>query len=701
MREKMNSPTEVRAANMRYFLRTIAKDPRQTPAKDPNQTAKEPLKQPVAKARLRIVLALGAIALASAGLAAQQPNGAYGDPYQNPNAQQSPQSPYAQPQYAQPQYAQPGQPNGYSQPQYQQPQYAQPQYAQPQYAQPPYGAPQQYSAPQQYADQPPYADPSEPDLTLPPAAPAQSLNADQLEQMLAPIALYPDALLAQILAASTYPAQVASADQWLGQMRAQGCGDPDQIAAGAMAQTSWDPSIKSLTAFPDVLDTLNHNLEWTTALGNAYYNQPQDVMQTVQVLRQRAEQAGNLQSTPQEDVSSNQGYIDIAPPNPQVVYVPTYDPWDVYGQPISPYPGFSLFGALGNFIGGLPLQYGMGFAMGAFEHTPFGLLAWGLDWLANNVLFDHGAWNSRSTSLADWGLPHGGPRAFPGWHAPARGPGYFNRGGYGGNYASNQRGNWGQQGNSGQRGNSNTGTGRPGNYIRPALGNSYNPQSGELNRAPAQGVRGAQGYQRGQDSFNRDPRNFNRGQENRGAENFNRDPENFSRGADSFNRGYAQNPNAYARPASPAYSHPAIPAQQAYNRAAPQPAYSYRPQAYPNRQQTYASRPAAPAFANPGYANRSQNGYSAPTYDARAGYGNSFSNSRAPQFDSRAYSSRNYQTYGNMARNESGGFHSFSEKAPKYSAPKYSYKAPKSFGHEHAPKAPKMSHSSGGGGHHH
>ena len=90
-------------------------------------------------------------------------------------------------------------------------------------------------------------------------------------------------------------------------MRAQGYSSPDQIAAGANAQTNWDPSIKALTAFPDVLDLMNHDLEWTTNLGNAYYNQPQDVMQTVQVLRDRAEQAGNLQSTPQEEVNERPG----------------------------------------------------------------------------------------------------------------------------------------------------------------------------------------------------------------------------------------------------------------------------------------------------------------------------------------------------------------------------------------------------------
>ncbi len=356
-----------------------------------------------------IASAVIVLAVIPAHLAAQQgyppnsypasPNGNYGSPY----AQPAPQYDYAQPQVQQPQYQQPQ--YNYTQPQYQQPQpsYAQPQYQQPQYAPQQQPSPQQsYSAP--YSDQ---------ELTQP-AAPPQSLSADQLEQLLAPIALYPDALLAQIFTASTYPAQVAVADQWLQQMRAQGYGSPDQIAAGANEQGNWDPSVKALTAFPDVLDLLNHDLDWTTALGDAYYNQPQDVMQTVQVLRDRAQQAGNLQTTPQEDVTSDQGYIDIAPPNPEVVYVPTYDPWDVYGAPIAPYPGFSLVGALGSFFGGVPIQYGLSFALGAFDRMPFGLLSWGLDWLGHDVLFHHSGYFTASASVRDWGLPRGGPRAYNG-----------------------------------------------------------------------------------------------------------------------------------------------------------------------------------------------------------------------------------------------------------------------------------------------
>ena len=237
----------------------------------------------------------------------------------------------------------------------------------------------------------------------------QPLSAQQLEQLVAPIALYPDSLVAEVLAASTYPQQVAEADRW---RQAQGYAPAEQIAAGAQAQ-NWDPSVKGLTAFPQVLAEMDRNARWTTDLGNAhYYNQPQDLMEAVQVMRQRAQAAGNLQDTPQETVSYDQGNVEIAPANPQVVYVPAYNPWGVYGQPVSPYPGFSLLGALGSFLGSTPVSFGLGIAMNAFSQTPFGLLGWGLSWLASAILFNHSNYYSHSTTVADWGFPHGGRRAF-------------------------------------------------------------------------------------------------------------------------------------------------------------------------------------------------------------------------------------------------------------------------------------------------
>ena len=242
----------------------------------------------------------------------------------------------------------------------------------------------------------------------------QPLGAEQLEQLVAPIALYPDALLAQVLTASTYPDQVRYVDQW---RRAQGNAPPEEIAAGA-DETNWDPSLKALTAFPQVLEQMARNLPWTSDLGNTYYNQPQDVLGAVQAMRQRAQAAGNLQSTPLQAVNYDQGNIELAPPNPNVVHVPSYDPWSVYGQSVSPYPGFSLLGALGQFLGSSgssPLSYGLGIAMTVFNHTPWGWLGWGLSWLTQSVLFQHNDYYSHSTTVADWGLPYGGPRAFRGY----------------------------------------------------------------------------------------------------------------------------------------------------------------------------------------------------------------------------------------------------------------------------------------------
>lgn len=240
--------------------------------------------------------------------------------------------------------------------------------------------------------------------------PAQPLSASQLEQLVAPIALYPDALVAQVLAASTYPSQVADADQW---RQAQRYNSPDQIASGADAQ-NWDPSVKALTAFPQVLAQMDRNLQWTSDLGNAYYNQPQDVVEAVQVMRRRAQAAGTLQSTPQQAVYYDQGNIQLTPVNPQVVYVPTYNPWTVYGGQVSPYPGFSLLGAVESFFGSSPISYGLGIAMSAFSHTPWGWLAWGLNWLAESVLFNQSDYYSNSNSVTDWGFRHDGLHAYAG-----------------------------------------------------------------------------------------------------------------------------------------------------------------------------------------------------------------------------------------------------------------------------------------------
>src|SRR5579862_391845 len=281
----------------------------------------------------------------------------------------------------------------------------------------PYNGQEAPNPPSDYSQQPsaqqPYPDTTQPypqQAYSPALTPAQPLNAGQLEQLVAPIALYPDPLVAQVLAASTYPGQVADADHW---REMQGYASPEQIAAAADAQ-NWDPSVKGLTAFPRVLAQMDRNLQWTSALGNAYYNQPQDVLEAVQVMRGRARTAGTLQSTPEQAVNYDQGYIQLMPVNPQVVYVPTYNPWTVYGDQVSPYPGFSLLGGVESFLGSSPIEYGLGIAISAFTQAPWGWLAWGLNWMAQSVLFNESDYYSHSTSVADWGFRHDGMRAFAG-----------------------------------------------------------------------------------------------------------------------------------------------------------------------------------------------------------------------------------------------------------------------------------------------
>ena len=153
---------------------------------------------------------------------------------------------------------------------------------------------------------------------------------------MAPIALYPDSLVAQILAASTFPEQVVDADRWVQS-------HPDlkgEDLAQAVDQLPWDPSVKALAAFPSVLGNMDKNLSWTSSLGDAYYNQEQGVMDAIQVMRRRAQEAGHLNSTPQQTVTTEGSDIEIEPVSPEIVYVPAYDPWIVYGGPIVAWPGW-------------------------------------------------------------------------------------------------------------------------------------------------------------------------------------------------------------------------------------------------------------------------------------------------------------------------------------------------------------------------
>src|SRR6516164_5400605 len=176
-------------------------------------------------------------------------------------------------------------------------------------------------------------------------APAQSggqaskIPPDQLDSLVAPIALYPDPLLAQTLAASTYPLEVIQLQQWLGKHKDL----KDKALTDAVQKESWDPTVQALVAFPDVVKQLAENVQWTSDLGNAFLAQQSDVMDAVQRMRMKAKDLGKLQATEQQNVGTqvvdNKTVVVIEPSSPEVVYVPTYDPVAVWGAPLYyPYP---------------------------------------------------------------------------------------------------------------------------------------------------------------------------------------------------------------------------------------------------------------------------------------------------------------------------------------------------------------------------
>lgn len=224
-----------------------------------------------------------------------------------------------------------------------------------------------------------------------PQSPSQ--NPEQLQQLVAPIALYPDSLVAQILAASTFPEQVVEADRFV-----QSHPDLQGEALGQeVDQQPWDPSVKALTAFPSVLGNMDKNLSWTSSLGDAYYNQQQDVMDAVQEMRRRAEQAGNLKTTPQQTVTSQDSTIAIQPVSPDVVYVPAYDPWLVYGGPIVAWPGWYPYPGI--WYGGPYLSFGVGFGIGFFGGYGWGWGHWGFDWHNRYAIYNRGRYYSRSRTF--------------------------------------------------------------------------------------------------------------------------------------------------------------------------------------------------------------------------------------------------------------------------------------------------------------
>jgi hypothetical protein len=253
-------------------------------------------------------------------------------------------------------------------------------------------------------DQPPQ-DSSAPDSAFTEAPTA----AERATEVFAPFALYPDKLVGQILAASTYPTQIVEADRWLQQNSA--------LKGDALAQTvdtqPWDPSVKALTQFPQILDMMDKNLSWTSALGQAYSDGSQPLLDAVQVMRHRAQQAGNLQSNQQESVQAQGSNVVIEPADPSFVYLPVFDPWLAYCEPVGLFPDW--YYEPGVFIDGPGIGFGLGVGIGPYGGYGWGWNSWGTDWYGRGVLYNRGPWISRSPTF----MAHGGGQ-FPG-----RGAGSF------------------------------------------------------------------------------------------------------------------------------------------------------------------------------------------------------------------------------------------------------------------------------------
>ncbi|MGC2545704.1 MAG: DUF3300 domain-containing protein, partial [Silvibacterium sp.] len=251
-----------------------------------------------------------------------------------------------------------------------------------------------------YAQSAPPPPPDQQQDQGPPQQAYNPMSPDQLDQLVAPIALYPDSLVAQILAASTYPSQVADADHFLQSNQ----GVPASQLGGMVDQQNWDPSVKALIAFPSVLANLDKNLDWTSQLGNVYYNQPQDVMSAVQVMRQRAYDAGNLKTDQQIAVQYQPNNIVIAPANPTVVYVPYYNPWVVYGSPIVAYPAYyPPPPPIGYFGAGLAIGFGVGIAVASWNRYGWGWNSWGMGWHSRTVVYNRNVYISRSVTVVNRG----------------------------------------------------------------------------------------------------------------------------------------------------------------------------------------------------------------------------------------------------------------------------------------------------------
>jgi hypothetical protein len=269
--------------------------------------------------------------------------------------------------------------------------------------------------------------------------PLQSPN--ELDQLVAPIALYPDNLVAQILAASTWPTEVVEADRWI----KQHSGLTRTALAQAVDQQAWDVSVKSLTQFPLILANMDNNLAWSSALGSAYASEPRNVLDAIQVMRRRAQQAGHLSNIPHEVVTDEGDTILIQPADAETVYLPEYDPWLAYGAPVGAWPGWD--DTPGLYLTEPDILFGLGVGIGTFAAFGWGWHHWGANWRDHGVAFNHSPYHSRGPDFVNhfnfhdehMSFAHSGGFSGGGWHGPIGGGNRafngFNHGGIAGGFA--------------------------------------------------------------------------------------------------------------------------------------------------------------------------------------------------------------------------------------------------------------------------
>lgn len=229
------------------------------------------------------------------------------------------------------------------------------------------------------------------------STPAAKISNQQLDSMVAPIALYPDPLLGQILVASTYPLEIVQLHQWLEQNKKL----KDKALADAVMKKGWDPSVQAMAVFPDVVKQMATSIAWTDDLGNAFLAQESDVMDAVQRMRSKAVEKGALKTTEQQKVETKvveqKTVVVVQPAKTEVVYVPSYDPVAIWGTPYYPYPAYAYpyYPA-----GGMLLGFGVGLAVGAAWGGGWG---WNTGWGGNNVYV-----NRNNTFVNNYNRVNGG-----------------------------------------------------------------------------------------------------------------------------------------------------------------------------------------------------------------------------------------------------------------------------------------------------